>query len=210
MAELSPAIVEIAIPVVGALLYALIWFATGNLSRVGKIVARVVPLGLIVPIDDLPVRLGPDAHGAQAGTSTEGGEPSSSRRRRSRRSERAWPRPKPNGVRPRRRARRAEQAEAAARQSAEASKRMAEAPPAPPPPATAEPTPPTRSAAPSLRATAPRRHRCRRPPACPPSPRPTGTWCRSSTARTAYTRTSPSASPTRPSARAGSSSAARW
>jgi esterase/lipase superfamily enzyme len=50
MAELSPASVEIAIPVMGALIYAFIWFATRNMSRAAKILARVVPLGLIVPV----------------------------------------------------------------------------------------------------------------------------------------------------------------
>ena len=104
MAELSPAVIEIAIPVVGALLYALIWFATGNLSRVGKIVARVVPLGLIVPIMLYLSGSGRMPMALNAGTSTEGGEPSSSRAVPSRRSARAWPSPKPSGVRPKRRA----------------------------------------------------------------------------------------------------------
>jgi esterase/lipase superfamily enzyme len=50
MAELSPTGVEIAILVAGALLYAFIWVATRNLSRAAKILARVAPLGLIVPV----------------------------------------------------------------------------------------------------------------------------------------------------------------
>jgi esterase/lipase superfamily enzyme len=49
MADLSPESVEIAILAAGVLIYAVIWFATRNLSRVAKILARVVPLGLVVP-----------------------------------------------------------------------------------------------------------------------------------------------------------------
>jgi hypothetical protein len=40
---------QIAILVAGVLLYAFIWFATRNLSRVGKILARLAPLGLVLP-----------------------------------------------------------------------------------------------------------------------------------------------------------------
>jgi esterase/lipase superfamily enzyme len=50
MAELSPASIEIAILLAGALIYAFIWFATRNLSRAAKILARVVPLGLVIPV----------------------------------------------------------------------------------------------------------------------------------------------------------------
>ncbi len=50
MAQLSPAGVNIAIVVVGALLYAFIWFATRDLSRLAKILARLAPLGLIIPV----------------------------------------------------------------------------------------------------------------------------------------------------------------
>src|SRR5438128_1431381 len=50
MADFSPASVEVAVLVAGALIYALIWFATRNLSRVAQILARVVPLGLVVPV----------------------------------------------------------------------------------------------------------------------------------------------------------------
>jgi esterase/lipase superfamily enzyme len=49
MSELSPPGVEIAVLVAGAMLYAFIWFATRNLSRVGKILARLAPLGLVIP-----------------------------------------------------------------------------------------------------------------------------------------------------------------
>jgi len=50
MAELSPGAVNIAVAVTGALLYAFIWIATRNLSRLAQILARVAPLGLIVPV----------------------------------------------------------------------------------------------------------------------------------------------------------------
>jgi esterase/lipase superfamily enzyme len=50
MADFSPASVEITILIAGALIYALIWFASRNLSRAAKILARVVPLGLVVPV----------------------------------------------------------------------------------------------------------------------------------------------------------------
>jgi len=49
MAELSPAGVNIAILVAGVVLYAIIWFATRNLSRFAKVLARVSPLGLLIP-----------------------------------------------------------------------------------------------------------------------------------------------------------------
>jgi esterase/lipase superfamily enzyme len=50
MADFSPASVEIAILAAGALIYAFIWFATRNLSRAAQILARVVPLGLVIPV----------------------------------------------------------------------------------------------------------------------------------------------------------------
>jgi luciferase family oxidoreductase group 1 len=50
MADFSPASVEITILIAGALIYAFIWFASRNLSRAAKILARVVPLGLVVPV----------------------------------------------------------------------------------------------------------------------------------------------------------------
>ncbi len=49
MAELSPAIINIAVLVVGVLLYALIWYATRGLSRFAKVLARAAPLGLLIP-----------------------------------------------------------------------------------------------------------------------------------------------------------------
>ena len=54
MAELSPAIVNIAVLVVGALLYALIWYATRNLSRFAKVLARAGAAGAADPAP--PVR----------------------------------------------------------------------------------------------------------------------------------------------------------
>jgi hypothetical protein len=50
MADFWPASVEVAVLVAGALIYALIWFATRNLSRAAQILARVVPLGLVIPV----------------------------------------------------------------------------------------------------------------------------------------------------------------
>ena len=50
MADFSPASVEMTILAAGALIYAVIWFATRNLSRAAKILARVLPLGLVVPV----------------------------------------------------------------------------------------------------------------------------------------------------------------
>jgi esterase/lipase superfamily enzyme len=50
MAELSPATIDIAILVAAALLYAFIWFVSRNLSRLAKILARVAPLGLVIPL----------------------------------------------------------------------------------------------------------------------------------------------------------------
>src|SRR2546423_8208458 len=49
MADFSPASVEIAILIAGALIYVFIWFASRSLSRVAQILARVVPLGLVIP-----------------------------------------------------------------------------------------------------------------------------------------------------------------
>jgi esterase/lipase superfamily enzyme len=47
MAE--PAALNIAVLVVGASLYGLIWYASRGLSRFAKVLARVVPLGLLIP-----------------------------------------------------------------------------------------------------------------------------------------------------------------
>src|SRR5262249_61734657 len=49
MAELSPPSSEIVVLIAGVVLYVFIWFATRNLSRVGKILARLAPLGLVIP-----------------------------------------------------------------------------------------------------------------------------------------------------------------
>ena len=49
MAELSPPSPEIIVLIAGVVVYVFIWFATRNLSRVGKILARLAPLGLVIP-----------------------------------------------------------------------------------------------------------------------------------------------------------------
>jgi esterase/lipase superfamily enzyme len=49
MADLSPAAAGIAILIAGAFLYGLVWYASRGLSRFAKILARVVPLGLLLP-----------------------------------------------------------------------------------------------------------------------------------------------------------------
>src|SRR5262249_44268750 len=49
MAEFSPPSPEIVVLIAGVVLYVFIWFATRNLSRVGKILARLAPLGLVIP-----------------------------------------------------------------------------------------------------------------------------------------------------------------
>ncbi|MBO0742640.1 MAG: hypothetical protein J2P51_14590, partial [Hyphomicrobiaceae bacterium] len=49
MAELSSPSPEVVVLIAGVVLYIFIWFATRNLSRVGKILARLAPLGLVIP-----------------------------------------------------------------------------------------------------------------------------------------------------------------
>ena len=49
MAELSPAGVNIAVLAVAVVLYGIIWFATRGLSRFAKVLARLSPLGLLIP-----------------------------------------------------------------------------------------------------------------------------------------------------------------
>jgi esterase/lipase superfamily enzyme len=50
MADLPPASTGIAVAVVLAFLYGLVWYASRGMSRFAKILARVAPLGLLVPI----------------------------------------------------------------------------------------------------------------------------------------------------------------
>jgi esterase/lipase superfamily enzyme len=50
MGGLTQSLFEIAIPVTAALIYAFIWVASRNFSRLGKILARLVPLGFILPV----------------------------------------------------------------------------------------------------------------------------------------------------------------
>jgi len=49
MGELSPAAVNIAILAAGLVLYALIWYLTRGLPRFAKVLARLLPLGLVLP-----------------------------------------------------------------------------------------------------------------------------------------------------------------
>ena len=49
MGEFSPAAVNIAILAAGLLLYALIWYLTSGLPRLAKMLARLLPLGLVLP-----------------------------------------------------------------------------------------------------------------------------------------------------------------
>jgi esterase/lipase superfamily enzyme len=127
MADFSP-----AIPIAGALIYAFIWFATRNLSRVAKILARVVPLGLIVPV---MVYLSGSSRLAMAPRpapppNVESQAPTAERQRvEAEARQRAAEEARAN----------AEQAERA-RQSAEVPTARPTTPPAPPPPA-AEPAP---------------------------------------------------------------------
>ena len=50
MIELLSAHADIAIIVAAGLVYGFIWFATRNLSRLAKIMARLAPLGLVIPM----------------------------------------------------------------------------------------------------------------------------------------------------------------
>jgi esterase/lipase superfamily enzyme len=49
MGEVSPAAVNVAILAAGLLLYALIWYLTRGLPRFAKVLARLLPLGLVLP-----------------------------------------------------------------------------------------------------------------------------------------------------------------
>jgi esterase/lipase superfamily enzyme len=49
MAELSPAAVNIVVLAGALALYGLIWFATRNLSRFAQVLARLSPVGLVIP-----------------------------------------------------------------------------------------------------------------------------------------------------------------
>ena len=218
MAELSPAVINIAVLVAGVLLYALIWYATRRPVAVRQGPGARRAAGLLIPVaalrvDDSTMQALED--GRQAPTARSAG-----RARGGPTQGRAGPSPSRSSAReveaP---ARRDAEAAAERRQTARPSwQRRAARQPKPRAPARAPgPAEPKAASAQVRRARAeaqpPRRHAGsarRRRPACPPSPRPTGTWCRSSTAPTACARTSPSASPTPPTAPAGSSSAARW
>ena len=49
MGEVSPAAVKVAILAAGLLLYALIWYLTRGLPRFARVLARLLPLGLVLP-----------------------------------------------------------------------------------------------------------------------------------------------------------------
>ena len=50
MANVSPAIIDLALVAAGCALYALLWYVSRNLSRFAKVLARLAPLTLIVPV----------------------------------------------------------------------------------------------------------------------------------------------------------------
>ena len=192
MAELSPPGVEIAIVVAGALLYAFIWVATRNLSRAAKILARLAPLGVIVPAmiylaglsssrlettSEAPTAAPPVASPAPREHRTErnGSGQTAEVEQQRRAAEEARQRAEVDAQR-----RMAEEAQAksqqaeSARRSAEAPRPPSATPPAPPPPAAAEP-PTAASPPPSTAPSAPSATRSARPPAGgsgAPSPAP--------------------------------------
>ena len=49
MGEISPAAIDVAILAAGLFLYALIWYLTRGLPRFAKVLARLLPLGLVLP-----------------------------------------------------------------------------------------------------------------------------------------------------------------
>src|SRR5262245_36098423 len=49
MGEISPAAINVAILAGGLFLYALIWYLTRGLPRFAKVLARLLPLGLVLP-----------------------------------------------------------------------------------------------------------------------------------------------------------------
>ena len=216
MAGLTPSFIEIAVPVTAALLYAFIWVASRNLSRAGKILARLVPLGFLVPAMIYFATLSGSRMDVTSQAPPAGSAPQVEAHREEDGRRMA-------AVEEQRRA-----AEAAARQraEAEAQRRAAEeaqakaerssrptAPPPPPPatePPAATPPPPARSAeAPPTRSATPE------PPAPPPGvpAQPEGDWdvvpVFYGTDRVRKER-SQAHQPTPPSAPAGSSSVARW
>jgi len=78
MVQFSPPSLEIAVLGAGVVLYLFIWFATRNLSRVGKILGRLAPLGLVIPamvyLSSLPgARLAPMVPMASQAPTTERG-----------------------------------------------------------------------------------------------------------------------------------------
>ena len=50
MDNLSPLMVDVAVAGTGLLLYAMLWYVSRDMSRFAKVLARLAPLTLIVPI----------------------------------------------------------------------------------------------------------------------------------------------------------------
>jgi esterase/lipase superfamily enzyme len=195
MVQLSPPSPEIVVLIAGLVLYVFIWFATRNLSRVGKILARLAPLGLVIPamvyLSSLSgTRLGgapmaptksqpPQAErGSDRAEKDRPGSSSTAEPQDRERQEAAGREEASRRVAMAEEALRRAQAEARRRaEQAEGARRSAEVPPAgsqaPSAPSTAEPPPAPGLSEPSPpAAAAPRTGRPEFPPAGPASPAP--------------------------------------
>ena len=49
MGQFSPAAINIIVLAVALLLYGLVWYATRNMSRFAQVLARLSPVGLVIP-----------------------------------------------------------------------------------------------------------------------------------------------------------------
>ena len=49
MGQISPAAINIIVLAVALLLYGLVWYATRNMSRFAQVLARLSPVGLVIP-----------------------------------------------------------------------------------------------------------------------------------------------------------------
>ena len=49
MGQFSPAAINITVLAVALLLYGLVWYATRNMSRFAQVLARLSPVGLVIP-----------------------------------------------------------------------------------------------------------------------------------------------------------------
>jgi esterase/lipase superfamily enzyme len=195
MVQLSPPSPEIVVLIAGLVFYVFIWFATRNLSRVGKILARLAPLGLVIPamvyLSSLSgTRLGgapmapttsqpPQAErGSDRAEKDRPGSSSAAEPQDRERQEAAGREEASRRVAMAEEALRRAQAEARRRaEQAEGARRSAEVPPAgsqaPSAPSTAEPPPAPGLSEPSPpAAAAPRTGRPELPPAGPASPAP--------------------------------------